>query len=28
LKAGDSLFPEADIRKAATDWASKSVAAR
>ena len=28
LKAGDTLFPEADIRKAATDWANKSVAAR
>jgi hypothetical protein len=28
LKAGDTLFPEADIRKALADWSGKSVAAR
>ena len=28
LKAGDALFPEAEIRKAAADWGNKGVAAR
>jgi Protein of unknown function (DUF2911) len=28
LKSGDTLFPEAEIRKAATSWGSKSVASR
>jgi hypothetical protein len=28
LKSGDALFPEAEIRKAASDWGNKSVASR
>jgi tetratricopeptide (TPR) repeat protein len=28
LKAGDSLFPEYEIRKAASDWGNKNVASR
>jgi hypothetical protein len=28
LKAGDPLFPEAEIRKALASWGGKSVAAR
>ncbi|HXJ23731.1 MAG TPA: DUF2911 domain-containing protein [Polyangia bacterium] len=28
LKAGDALFPEVEIRKAAQDWGNKSVASR